>query len=259
MLPAYQLDRMAPSNRTPSQVWSSKDREVLCAMSTFPLTQDLKMFSTTRLAQREEGESGTARVTPAIWAHLSRLPCLRKVSLHFGTEDDLEGIFRLDRLSFLRLVPCPEVSLTVSARLPCLSALHTLEIDGSRKAGQDLSFVSRLKSLRSLNILHWCGLTEAEVCHWARLPLETVAVKSCVSITPGAVACIACMPKLRDLALLRTRVTEEGIRYLTALTALSRLRLTTKDVPQGCERLFSRLKGLKLEMISHYDPLSEHV
>lgn len=213
---------------------------VLRVLTSFPMLEALTLQAVNTMLTNDH-----VYVTPSIWGHLSRLPRLQSLSLSCPTTGDMEGLSQLSRLTYLHLVRSPEVSPALGASLSCLAALQTLKLESYRWHVPDLSFISALTSLRCLSISNWrASLPAAQVRQWQSLTsLETLTLASCGELSDKVLAAIACISGLRKLDLSDTRVPDEGVRHLTALTALSTLKVT--GVRPASEQLFAHIAVLQ--------------
>lgn len=197
-------------------------------------------------------------VPPGAWELLSRLPRLRRVTLRLATEADVEGVAQLTRLTFLRLNACadniwevdgcPYVQPVRLAALSRLSKLQWFTLD-EKLTPHGISFISSLTSLTHLAIWNRnSDVREQDVHHWTRLTsLHTLQLKFCNGVvTDGAMTAITSIVGLRELDLEGTGVMDESICHLTALTALSRLKLSGME-PE-CAQLFSHIMGLEVQV-----------
>ena len=145
------------------------------------------------------------------------------------TDACLEPLTQLDQLIGLNLSGCSELTDAGLATLGRLHGLESLSLKQcNRVTAAGLEHFRGLESLTSLD-LSWCQrVSDAGLKPLRELPLETLELYGCNRLTNAGLGHLSALSKLRVLSVGPSvrGITDDGLRYLAALTALERLNLS---------------------------------
>jgi serine/threonine protein kinase/Leucine-rich repeat (LRR) protein len=229
--------------------------------------QDCKKLS--QMTQLRELQLASPQITPKGFAELANLKILDR--LHIATPISAASLEQIKRLKKLRLLHIAgatdeglvhvgeltnmgelrlyDAKLTDDGMKPLanLAKLQSLDIEKAPLHGSGLEHLQRLKNLTSLGLdgtqVTDDGLEKIRPMTW----LRGLVLNRCSRITNDGLAHLTALTDLQDLQLTGTNVTDAGLKHLKGLTNLTVLYLGgTKVTAEGVAALSKALPKCKI-------------
>ncbi|CAI5479413.1 unnamed protein product [Closterium sp. Yama58-4] len=164
-------------------------------------------------------------------------------------DGDLEPLTALTSLSDLSLDCCYNLTPALMLHVARLTGLEELSLGGCDMGDEVLPLLTCLRHLCSFTAPR--GVTDAGLQHLLALPsLQRLSLCDCLGVTSAGMLHVGRLTSLRALSLPSTRVTNEGLQHLTALTDLVSLVLPPGVTDAGMVHV-GRLTGLQVLSVYH--------
>ncbi|CAI7844600.1 unnamed protein product [Closterium sp. NIES-54] len=159
-------------------------------------------------------------------------------------DDDLEPLTTLTSLTSLSLGGCHSVTPALMLHVGRLTGLEDLSLGGCAMGDEVPPLLACLRQLSSFTAPR--GVTDAGLQHLPALPfLQRLSLCDCLGVTSAGMLHVGRLTSLRGLLLPNTRVTDQGLQHLTALTDLVSLVLPSGVTDAGMVYV-GRLTGLQM-------------
>jgi hypothetical protein len=113
------------------------------------------------------------------------------------------------------------------------AATHLRNVEGIQYTGPEagLAYVKKLSSLKSMQLYHNPGITDASLAHLKSLTgLRDLRVGGCAKVTDAGVAHLAGLTQLRWLDLRQTQLSDTGLACLEKMSDMEELQLSRTHV-----------------------------
>jgi Leucine-rich repeat (LRR) protein len=177
--------------------------------------------------------------------HLKGLENLRELNLH-RTQVRGKGLVHLQELTRLETLNLSECALRPGRLEPLarLTSLTVLNLERTGVTDEDMAHLKGLTKLRELKLGHNPGVTVAGLAHLRDMKSLEILDLQGAGLDGDALEVVARFPRLKQLNVTSTNVSDEAFRHLAGLTELTELKLGDTPIRgpglahlKGCPKL----------------------